>query len=183
MEKLGIYNPYSGITTNQSEGFNAVLKHLQHWKEAPIDAIILSLYHLQNFYYNELQRGFSGLGTFSLDERYLALTRPHDEILTNVVHPPEEIVKRIREKIVNDDTSWEQTEENDVDSASHNGSIPHEDKELCDVSDEGQTTQELHDTTQRARARYVCYMYYIQWLFNSSTFHSTRAMFFCLSSL
>ena len=46
LEKLGIYNPYSGITTNQSEGFNTVLKYLQHWKEAPVDAIVPSLYHL-----------------------------------------------------------------------------------------------------------------------------------------
>lgn len=107
MEKLGIYNPYSGITNNQSEGFNTVLKHLQHWKEAPIDATVLSLYHLQSFYYNEIQRGFSGLGNFSLNDRYSALGRPYDEILTNPVHRPEEIVKRIRDRIVKDVTSCE----------------------------------------------------------------------------
>ena len=155
LENLGIYNPYSGITTNQSEGFNTVLKHLQHWKEAPVDAIVLSLYYLQSFYNNEIQRGFSRLGTFSLDNRYSALARPYDEILTNSVHPPEEIVEKIRERIVKDGTTCKQTNENDMDFASHSESAPHEDKELCDLYDEEHTIQELDDTTQRARARYI----------------------------
>ena len=84
-----------------------MLKHLQHWKEAPIDAIVLSLYHLQTFYHNEVQRGFGGLGSFSLDDRY-------DEMLTNPVHPPDEIVKRIREKISTDDASCELPDQNYV---------------------------------------------------------------------
>ena len=71
------------------------------------------------------------------------------------MHPPEEIVKRIREKIIKDDTSCERTDENDVDSATQYESIAHEDKELCDLCDEDPTTQESDDTTQRARARYV----------------------------
>ena len=59
LEPLGVYNRYSGITTNQSEGFNTVLKHLQQWKEAPVDSILLCLYQLQTYYYNEIQRGLS----------------------------------------------------------------------------------------------------------------------------
>ena len=148
MERLGIYNPYSGITTNQSEGFNTVLKYLQHWKEAPVDAIVLSLYHLQSFYYNEINRGFSGLGNFSLKDRYAALTRPCDEVLTNPVHSPEEIVKRIREKIASSDQTCQK---NDVDSPSFDGATPQETEELCALSD---AEQEL-DATQRARARYL----------------------------
>ena len=134
-----------------------MLKHLQHWKEAPIDAIVLSLYHLQSFYYNEIQRGFSSLGTYSLDDRYSALTRPYDEILTSSVHPPDEIVKRIKENIVTDNTDCEPRDENDVDSASQSKLIPHEDEALFDLcdGDEDETTQELHDTTQKARARCV----------------------------
>ena len=148
LEKLGIYNPYSGITTNQSEGFNTVLKYLQHWKEAPVDAIVLGLYHLQSFYYNEINKGFSGLGNFSLKDKYAALTRSCDEVLTNSVHSPEEIVKQIREKIA----SCEQTcQKNDLDSLSLDESIPQKNEELCDLSD---ADLEL-DTTQKARARYL----------------------------
>ena len=43
LEKLGIYNPYSGITSNQSESFNCLLKHLNDWKESPVDCMILAL--------------------------------------------------------------------------------------------------------------------------------------------
>ena len=60
LQELGIYNPYSGITNNQSESFNATLKRLQNWHEVPVDVIVLSLHHLQIFYYNEIQRGLAG---------------------------------------------------------------------------------------------------------------------------
>ena len=55
LESLQIYNPYSGITNNQSEGFNTVLKRLQNWREVPVDAIVLTLYYLQAFYHDEIQ--------------------------------------------------------------------------------------------------------------------------------
>ena len=155
MERLGIYSPYCGITTNQSEGFNTVLKYLQHWKEAPIDAIVLSLYRLQSFYCNEIQRGFSALGSFSLDDKYSALTHPHNEILTNPVYPPDEIVKRIRENISASDVSCELVDKDDVDSTLHDGTGvtgPPADN-MDDLCDKDQTAQELEDTTQRERAR------------------------------
>ena len=60
LDPLNLYNPVSGITTNQSEGFNSVLKRMQEWKEIPVDTAILSLYHLQAYYWNEWQRGLSG---------------------------------------------------------------------------------------------------------------------------
>lgn len=61
LERFGIYNSFSGITNNQSESFNATLKRLQSWHEVPVDVIVLSLYHLQAYYCNEVQRGFAGL--------------------------------------------------------------------------------------------------------------------------
>lgn len=57
---MNLYHPFSGITNNQSESFNATLKRMQRWREVPIDTIILSLYHLQAFYYNEIMRGLAG---------------------------------------------------------------------------------------------------------------------------
>ena len=58
-----MYDPFSGVTNNQSESFNATLKRLQKWHEVPIDTIILSLYHNQAFYYNEIQRGLAATGS------------------------------------------------------------------------------------------------------------------------
>lgn len=60
MEDAGVYNPVSGITSNQSEGFNSVLKRLQSHQEAPVDLVVLSLYYLQTYYFNEAQRGLAG---------------------------------------------------------------------------------------------------------------------------
>ena len=99
LESLRIYNPYSGITNNQSEGFNTVLKRLQNWREVPVDAIVLTLYHLQAFYHNEIQRGFSGIGSYSLSAELVAAKRSPDEICTIPTYSPEDIVSRIREDL------------------------------------------------------------------------------------
>ena len=80
LEKLRVYSPYSGVTSNQSESFNVVLKRLQSWREVPVDAIVLSLFHLQAYYYNEVQRGFSGLGNYLLTPEFSAARRSEDEI-------------------------------------------------------------------------------------------------------
>ena len=55
LEKYGVYNPVCGVTTNQAEGFNCVLKRLQNWKEIPVDAAVLAFYHLQAFYVNPIK--------------------------------------------------------------------------------------------------------------------------------
>ena len=52
--EYNLYNPVSGITRNQSE-FYSVLKRVQEWKEIPVDSAVLSLYHLQGYYWNEWQ--------------------------------------------------------------------------------------------------------------------------------
>jgi len=39
-ELYGVYSPLSGVTTNQSEGSNSVLKRLQGWKEIPVDTAV-----------------------------------------------------------------------------------------------------------------------------------------------
>ena len=60
LQKAGVYSPLSGVTTKQSEGFNCALKRLQSWREIPVDAVVMALYHLQTFCFNEAQRGLSG---------------------------------------------------------------------------------------------------------------------------
>ena len=60
LESFEVYSPVSGITTNQSEGFNFLMKQLQGWKELPIDTAVLSMYYLQAYYWNEWQRGLAG---------------------------------------------------------------------------------------------------------------------------
>jgi len=65
---LGVYNSYSGVTTNQSKGFYTVLKYLQKNREALLESIIFSAYQLQNYYYNEIQRGLCQCGDYKFTE-------------------------------------------------------------------------------------------------------------------
>ncbi|XP_065896214.1 uncharacterized protein [Dysidea avara] len=96
LEPLGLYNPYSGITTNQSEGFNTVMKRFDKWKEAPLDSVIFSLYQLQTYYYNEIQRGLCQCGDYKLTTDFASLARDPDEVkLINTI-PPHLIVERVR---------------------------------------------------------------------------------------
>ena len=66
LEPLGIYNGYSGVTTNQSEGFNTLLKTFTLRKESTIDSLMLALYFLQCYFSNEIQRELAGLGQYCL---------------------------------------------------------------------------------------------------------------------
>lgn len=45
------------ITTNQSESVNNLIKGLNDWKECPIDAMVLSLFQLSQYYNAEIIRG------------------------------------------------------------------------------------------------------------------------------
>ena len=54
IESYGVYHPYSGVTNNQSESLNHVLKQLQEWCELPLDCMILALNHLQSYYKVEI---------------------------------------------------------------------------------------------------------------------------------
>ena len=54
LEEYRVYNPYSGVTSNQSEGLKYVIKQLQEWKESPLDCMILALYYLQSYYALEI---------------------------------------------------------------------------------------------------------------------------------
>ena len=138
MRKLGVYNSYSGVTTNQAEGFNTMLKQYQHWKEAPVDAIILGLYYLQVFYYNEMQRGLSGLGTFCLRSKFTSLLRPADEVVSLKSYSPEEIVQRIRNQISNEFSKGAEESSSEE-----------------DISKSDVETKFANGTTKYSRARYV----------------------------
>jgi len=80
-------------TTNQSESFNNVLKHLQEWKEAPIDAMALSLFRLAQFHITEISRGRAGFGNYQL-RNGLMRSDQHTQLVS--VLDPENIVTNIR---------------------------------------------------------------------------------------
>ena len=95
IETYKVYNPYSGVTNNQAEGLNFVLKQLQDWCESPPDCMLLSLYYLQSFYMKEIVRGQHGLGNYHVHDQYCGLvcTQP---VQDQTAYSPEDIVARIK---------------------------------------------------------------------------------------
>ena len=118
-----------------------MLKQYQHWIEAPVDAIVLGLYHLQTYYNNEIQRGLSGLGIYSLRPSFTSLQRPQDEIITLKAYSPEEIVQRIRNEATMKTASSEE--------------------EILNIESgvETHSTNFDYGTTKYSRARYVSIPY------------------------
>jgi len=114
-----------------------MLKQYQHWKEAPVDAIILGLYQLQVFHNNEIQRGLSGLGTYSLRPEFTTLLCPQDEAISLKVCSPAEIVQKLRNKITTTSVCGEEE-------------MPNTDLDPETNIDQG--------TTKYSRARYVNYL-------------------------
>ena len=53
-------------TSNQLEAFNTLMKHLQEWKEVPVDSTTLWLYRLIQYYIWKVRRTHHGIGEFML---------------------------------------------------------------------------------------------------------------------
>jgi len=96
LEPLGVYNCYSGITTNQSEAFNTVLKRIQKWREVPLDSILFSLYQLQIYYFNEIQRGLCQSGDYKLSTHFAHCARDPTEVQLIESVCPNDIVDRVQ---------------------------------------------------------------------------------------
>ena len=90
------YDPFSGITNNQSESLNFVVKQLQQWHESPLDCMLLSLHHLQSYYFLEICRGQHGLGDYHLHHQFQNLAP--QPIPDQTVYSPEDIVQQVKGK-------------------------------------------------------------------------------------
>ena len=97
LEELEIYDLYSGITNNMSEGTNNVVEGLQNWPGAPLDAIILPMHHLQTFKYNEIIRGRLNKGTFILKSLHVnAVLDAEDTKMPTDVCEPDKIIELVK---------------------------------------------------------------------------------------
>ena len=110
--KFGKYFTEHGITTNQSEGFNWLLKDLQGWKEAPVDSVYLSFKLLQAYYLNEIRRGKTGLGTYTLRMEFSDLMIDLSSFSSFSCHP-QDIIRSIKEKKIMLQQQSELPSEND----------------------------------------------------------------------
>ena len=103
IEPHGVYDPYSGVTSNQAEGLNYVLKHLlQEWHESPVDCMVLALHYLQGYYLVEISRGKQGLGNYHLHSKFAHLVKTEPTLIPEEnIYSLEEIVVRIKDAQVN----------------------------------------------------------------------------------
>ena len=90
------FNHFTGITTNQIEGLNNLLKLICDRVELPLDVVILSLNQLSVYYCNEIKFGFGNRGNYRLrpefKEKFFLDTR---FINTRETMEPSEIVKSL----------------------------------------------------------------------------------------
>ena len=80
----------------------------------PINLLVLGLYRLQVYYYNEIQQGYCGLGEYHLQFQFASLSWPSDELLEQQVSTLEEIVSIIQQDdndmLADDDKTGSQAE-------------------------------------------------------------------------
>ena len=99
IEPLKVYNPFSGVTNNQSESLNYVMKQLQEWREAPIDCALLSFHSLQSYYVMEIIRGQRGMGKYHLNNGINSIESGQPILTANIISP-QEIVNHIKNQRV-----------------------------------------------------------------------------------
>ena len=99
IQRLGVYHPFSGVTNNQAEGINFVLKQLQDWKEAPVDCMILALHYLQGYYVSEVSRGQQNLGNYHVHPEFSTCVPMPLQLPQHKVYSPKDIVTRIKANV------------------------------------------------------------------------------------
>ena len=159
---MGLYKGYSGVTTNQSEGFNTLLKNLTERKEYTIDSLALALYFLQCYYINEIQRGLAGLGQYSLLEQHKALSISIHNMDLLHCFAPEEIAQKLKEQRCQDlvtdlEVDWTKAvKEEEVTSASEVVGVQEEEADIgIQHKQQAAETNQITPATQLARAHMV----------------------------
>ncbi|RNA38346.1 histone-lysine N-methyltransferase EHMT2-like [Brachionus plicatilis] len=65
-----LFNNFTGLTTNQSEGLNNLLKMNNKRNEVPLDVIALSFHQLSFYYSNEVKLGIGNRGNYRLKPEF-----------------------------------------------------------------------------------------------------------------
>ncbi len=106
----------------ESEGFNFLFKRkdLNGHKEVDVDIAILSFNQLHIYYFNEIRRGFGGVGNFNLKREFCRLRTTFNVQELRKVESPEDIVKFIKKNL---DDLLNQRKNSQLESSSESGSL------------------------------------------------------------
>ena len=100
LEKLNIFDPYSGVTNNPAESVNHMIKSVQKHKELPVDFICLHLYFLQKSIYTDIQCSPAGFGNYQLKKEFnFVKLDPEDIQLPKLGGTPNDILEQVRIKM------------------------------------------------------------------------------------
>ena len=147
IEDAGVFDPYSGVTSNSVESMHVVIKRLTEWKSVPIDSVCLSLHFLQIYYRNELLRGFCDVGNFRLKPRHTNASMDRGIVdMPADICEPDEIVNFVRGCI--------DQESNQEAAISFNGNTKHPETD-SDMSEEDEIPRRDKPTSQHGLARQV----------------------------
>lgn len=91
-----LFNHFTAITTNHSEGVNNLLKLMQNRNELPLDVILLSFQQLSIYYCNEIKFGFGNRGVYRLRPEYKELCYVNSKYVnTRVSMEPSQILESL----------------------------------------------------------------------------------------
>jgi hypothetical protein len=94
-----LFNEYTGITTNQAEGMNNLIKALTDRKELSLDMICLSLYQLTIHYCNSIKRGMCNEGDYVLKALYKDCRMNSSAINFRDSISPSEIIQNLAKSV------------------------------------------------------------------------------------
>lgn len=96
-DKFAVFRKYATATNNISESFNKVLKEINEFKELPVDAMVLSLFHLQKYYLYDFARAKCNLGNYSIKKEFANMMQMVKDVRFPDFIPIDEIVKQMKE--------------------------------------------------------------------------------------
>ena len=98
---LGIYTEGSGITTNNSECLNSVLKRVKGPEFLKLDRMVITLNFVFTYYLREISRGYHNLGTYSLRPNFQDVTKlTLNQNVSKMAFDPEKIWKIVTDNEV-----------------------------------------------------------------------------------
>lgn len=98
LEPLGVYNGYTGVTTNHCQGFDTLLQTFVDRQESAIESFALAFYYLQSYFNNEIQRSFAGVGNYNLLNTFDSLRIRSEGMQLQHSYAPGEILEKMMEQ-------------------------------------------------------------------------------------
>ncbi|XP_042316660.1 uncharacterized protein LOC121927141 [Sceloporus undulatus] len=96
IEKFAAFRSDQTATNNISESMNKMIKDEMDWTDIPVDAMALTMYYMQTYFFYEFKRAYCGLGNYSLKMQFLHLQKSSLNVDFPLFYPLETIIENIK---------------------------------------------------------------------------------------